>query len=631
MSSYAAKLQVKMSTKGADKTINDIDGVSKSADQATTSSGKLSKAFKSIAEPAKAFAKGAAAVGVAVLAAGAAMTALVKSAANTGRELQNLSGVADTSVENFQRMAFAAKSVGIEQDKLADILKDTGDKIGDFLQSGGGAMTDFFENIAPKVGVTADQFKKLSAPDALQLYVSSLDKANLSQSEMTFYMEAIASDSAMLLPLLRNNGKEMGAMANRARELGIVLSAVDVRQLAEANKKFDEMGATFGFIKNKVAVELEPTLSSLMGYLFNVGGQGENTGEVIEGAFDGINGSIAKTLDGLWYMGKSWDALKEKMSEAKDEPFVRGLNLPSIQLATAFFKAYSSEVGNALGDGVKEGLDIVDEIPPGTKWLTALETQKTERINFFKQSQLEANLAELVAVDEFEQKKQIIALDYAQGTEDALMERLAREAQIQADYEDGLKLRSEQNSKAWNQSKRDRAAKDKAIDDKAAADAIANAQMVADQKATIMSSMSSVFQALMSSGSKKEFELGKKASIGMALINTYQGATKAYGQGGMWGFAAAGAVVAAGMAQVNAIKNTQFGGGGSASAPPTAPSLPSGVGGGGGSQQVSINITGGSFGAGAGDDVIDKLKDFFSRDGVLFDGASTQGQVIANG
>jgi hypothetical protein len=37
-------------------------------------------------------------------------------------------------------------------------------------------MKDFFEQIAPKVNVTAAQFAKLSGPEALQLYVSSLEK-----------------------------------------------------------------------------------------------------------------------------------------------------------------------------------------------------------------------------------------------------------------------------------------------------------------------------------------------------------------------------------------------------------------------------------------------------------------------
>lgn len=146
------------------------------------------------------------------------------------RELENLSRIAGISVSDFQGMSFGAQKFGIQQDKLADILKDTNDKLGDFFQTGAGPMADFFENIAPKVGVTAEQFKNLSGAQALQLYVNSLEKANVSQAELTFYMEALASDATLLAPLLANNGEEMANLAEQAQNLGIILDDDVIRQ-----------------------------------------------------------------------------------------------------------------------------------------------------------------------------------------------------------------------------------------------------------------------------------------------------------------------------------------------------------------------------------------------------------------
>ena len=68
--------------------------------------------------------------------------------------------------------------------------------------------------------MTADRFKALSGPQALGLYVAALEKANLSQAEMTFFMEAIASDSTALLPLLRNNGQLMRELGDEAENMG---------------------------------------------------------------------------------------------------------------------------------------------------------------------------------------------------------------------------------------------------------------------------------------------------------------------------------------------------------------------------------------------------------------------------
>lgn len=153
-----------------------------------------------------------------------AMIVAARQTATAAVETDRFARLANASTTEFQRMAAGAGTVGIESEKLSDILKDMNDRVGDFVQTGGGPMLDFFENIAPKVGVTAANFKDLSGPEALQLYVSSLEKANLSQADMVFYMEAIASDSTALLPILQNNGAALTEIADRAERFGAILS-----------------------------------------------------------------------------------------------------------------------------------------------------------------------------------------------------------------------------------------------------------------------------------------------------------------------------------------------------------------------------------------------------------------------
>lgn len=130
--------------------------------------------------------------------------------------IRNSARLAGEGFEDFQRLAYAAREVGVESEKLTDIFKDVQDKAGDFIANGGGEMQDFFENVAPKVGVTAEMFKSLGGKDALQLYFDSLRKANVSQAEMIFYLEAVADEASLLIPLLEDGGRafdELGAKA----------------------------------------------------------------------------------------------------------------------------------------------------------------------------------------------------------------------------------------------------------------------------------------------------------------------------------------------------------------------------------------------------------------------------------
>ena len=196
-------------------------------------------------------------------AAGAALGAMAVSSIKAAKEIVGLARVANATVPEFQKMAFGAKSVGIETDQLSDILKDMSDRVGDFLTTGGGPMADFFEKIAPQVGVTAEQFRKLSGPDALQLYVSSLEKANVSQNEMVFFMEAIASDASRLLPLMIDNGAAMALTAEQAEALGIALSEVDAQNITDASEQIDAVGSVFSALSEQLAAEVSPLVSAL--------------------------------------------------------------------------------------------------------------------------------------------------------------------------------------------------------------------------------------------------------------------------------------------------------------------------------------------------------------------------------
>jgi len=226
-----------------------------SMDKAKVNAQKNMAAIGKAAEVA-----GAAIGGLAVAGAGA-FTALIASSIGTAKEISNLSSLAGLGTTEFQKYAAGAASVGIQQDKLSDIFKDTSDKMGEFISLGSGGAKDFFDNIAPLVGVTADQFKKLNGPEALELYVSSLQKANVNQSEMTFYMEAIANDSTALVPLLKDNGKAFKELGEQAAVAGAIL---DEKTIAAAKGFSAEMLVLEQYVdgaKTQIAAQFLPVLA----------------------------------------------------------------------------------------------------------------------------------------------------------------------------------------------------------------------------------------------------------------------------------------------------------------------------------------------------------------------------------
>ncbi|HCF0810407.1 TPA: phage tail tape measure protein, partial [Pseudomonas aeruginosa] len=204
--------------------------------------------------------------------------------------------------------AAGAKLVGIEQEKLADIFKDVNDKVGDFLNTGGGALADFFENVAPKVGVTADQFRNLSGPQALGLYVSSLEKAKVSQSDMTFYLEAIASDATALLPLLRNNAEGFKTFGDAAQAAGAILDEKTIKSANELKAATWLVEQSTTGLKNQLTSALIPVLSDFATKLLDVSKDGTSmvaVGEFLVTTLKLVAGAAVATVGAFQLVGKS--------------------------------------------------------------------------------------------------------------------------------------------------------------------------------------------------------------------------------------------------------------------------------------------------------------------------------------
>lgn len=182
----------------------------------------------------------------------------------TGSDIQRFSKLANASVKDFQYFAKGAESAGISMESFADKMKDMQDRIGDFQQTGGGPLADFFTNIAPKVGVTIQQFQKLSGPDALQLFYNSLEKAGASTNDMKFYMEAIISDSSLLIPLLENGGKGFKEYGEAAKKAGAIMTDELAANLAEAKKQMMLMDLQWQGLEYRMVNKVVPAVKMVV-------------------------------------------------------------------------------------------------------------------------------------------------------------------------------------------------------------------------------------------------------------------------------------------------------------------------------------------------------------------------------
>lgn len=232
-----------------------IEPLEQAENAATDATDNIAEGFSLAGAAATAF--GALLAGASVAGVYEYITGIMKAA----DELEAFAKLANSSVSQFQYYSKGASVAGISMEQFADQMKDMQDRIGDFQQSGGGPLVDFFENIAPLVGVTIQQFQKLSGPEAMQLFYDSLVKVGATQNDIKFYMEGIISDSSKLIPLLENGGAGFKRFGDNALAAGSIMSTDVVGGLSEANKNLIMMMEYWTGLKVALVENVAPAIS----------------------------------------------------------------------------------------------------------------------------------------------------------------------------------------------------------------------------------------------------------------------------------------------------------------------------------------------------------------------------------
>ena len=228
----------------------------------------------------------------AAVAAGTATLAVAKTIGQQTDEMLRLSETANMGFEEFQAFTHATAQYGISAAKMADISKDVADKLGDFIATGGGEFKDFFEQVAPKVGLTAQALQGLSGPEVLQRVKNAMDQANVSMEEQVFYLEAIANDASLLAPLLANNGAEARRMAEEFERANKAISEQDAEKLRTMNRSFNDMAKAAQTAAANIIAKLAPAITVLNRTLTNMMTPDSATAS-IETALDRLDAGIA--------------------------------------------------------------------------------------------------------------------------------------------------------------------------------------------------------------------------------------------------------------------------------------------------------------------------------------------------
>ena len=586
---------------------------------------KTQKIFKNIAKQMRGLVNTA---GNFATGAAAGLALITERTITAGAEMGRLAESVGISAQSLSEWQYAAKTVNLEGDKMADIFKDVSEKIGEFAAVGTGGATDVFE----RLNLNVNELVKL-APDQQLIKIGEALDGVATKSEKIAFMEMLAGDASRLLPLLEDNAEGLRNLQQEARDLGLSISDLDAEKLKIAKESMERAQGAVQGLMNKIAIQAAPIVEVLANKFVDVAVAGDGAAGAIEKGFkfagkvigvfaDGIHG-IKILIKGLEVGLRALPIPLLKFGEVAAEiySFLMDKLLAGLQEVLSFggkafkflgmedpFAEINASVGNAragieefnqelagfnnsliasFGDSAKELNEMLEKELPSKliaekidSMILEADEKSKERLlelrNKLKSQSEDANIESTSGGEQLENERNRLAAQVAmigefQNTE--LLQLQQKLASEQILLEDAL------SKQAITKDAHDK--KMLALEKKFELDkkALKTREFKADVNLTagFLSSMAQI----VGGSQKKIFDIQKKISLAKALVTLPAAVIETYNNNGgfPFGIPAAVAMAAQGLAQIASIKKQSAFGGGS----PVSAS----AGGGGGSSAAS--------------------------------------------
>ena len=508
---------------------------------------KTSKGFRSVGSGLKSltssiFSMKTALVGVAGI---AGFGYLVKSSLNSADALAKTASKIGTTTEALSKLRYAASITGVEANTLDMAMQRFTRRTAEAAAGTGEAKAAIAE-----LGLNAKKLQQLPLDEQMQALSAAFSNVENDSDKLRLAFKLFDSEGAALVNTLALGEKGMEELFGRAEALGLVMSGSAAAGAERANDALSDLFSIVKGLKDQFSAALAPAIElvteKITDFLIET--------KEADGGIKKFAENLAKTflesaMSVVRAMGSILAAVDNTVNFLVEK--VNGVRLTILEdeleyaqrNAELFASAYKTILGGgslSVKDtiklklkGVEDDLASLDEA-----WSDSVSAAAIAKMAIFDIGQQGEGLNLSAMLNVPEAISNIEELKAAIGTIPETVTSGNQTIQGSNNYTQQLQ-------------------KEGAVDL-----AKFNAMNGAEQTKNVLTNMGKELSATKGQ-SKKLFAIQKAASIGKAIMSTYEGATKAMAAyPPPINFAMAAAVVAGGLAQVSSIRSQSFDGGG---------------------------------------------------------------------
>lgn len=533
------------------------------------------------------------------------MGALIKSSMDTSDALAKASDRLGITTEALAGLHYAGDLAGVSADSLNTGLGKMSKTLAE--AAGGSKQAD---EAFRALGLSSQQLSQMPADQAFMRISDALMNVDNNMQRLNLTQDIFGKGSTDIINLMAEGSEGMAAATREAKALGLALSRVDAAKIEIANDQFTRIKGVFAGIGNTIAVQLSPYIQAVGDWLVKSSVEADGFRSHIQIAMESAAKAVGFLADMFRGLHVVWKLLEQGWYELQNV-IIQGIAKLNAGLASmaSLLPGIEIKPNSNLQQWAADSSAGIEKTRAELEALAMAQMPSAGIEEFFaKIKQINAEAATAMAAKgssmagtggidqapgigdkEAEQtakymaelQKQLQALydSTAPKIEVLGMEQAQKQALLDEGFYNGLtseQLYYEQSA-ALHQQYQDKltaaALQGASVRDQkdAAAQAANNKMWASGQtgKLEVLGGVLGGMANLMQSSNKKQFEIGKKAAMGEALIATYTSAVSAFKAlagipyvGPVLGAVAAAAAIGFGLSNVARIRSQKFGGGG---------------------------------------------------------------------
>lgn len=216
----------------------------------------------------KAFGSNAMAMGAKLggigLALGAGLLGAVKSFADSGSALEDMSQRTGDTASNLSAIGYAAKQSGTDIEALEGGLGKMASTVAGAIGGEKAAV-----KLLNDLGLKAGDLKGKLPTEQLAIFADKIAGISDNDTKIDMVKSIFGKSGTALIPLLNEGSAGIGALTAEAEKLGLVMSDADAAGAAKLGDAFDKLTGAAGGIVNKIGSALAPAISGVVDYLID--------------------------------------------------------------------------------------------------------------------------------------------------------------------------------------------------------------------------------------------------------------------------------------------------------------------------------------------------------------------------